>query len=397
MLRLLSIGLFFLAQQLCGQNLVVNGDFEAPGANPEHMWSQPEGEYFHYEIDTSGSGKAYSGLYYNGICMYKGLPSEYLQIKLAEKLEAGQEYCVRMWARLHPGKATQPEGLKAIEVVFSTREADVSAPFPDIRKPDVSLPLTLDSNLFDWQLLEAKYTARGNEEVLVMGHFLEAPPPMPKPKQDTIAKQLYSMNALYFGGAAAKRNKQTRKQTKQLKEEMERLRQLRTPAPVAKPQRLSSSYPGGGQGTFRVRYYFDEICLAPLSVDGTCACDDEEPVATYVVGDKIEMRNIFFETAKWDILPRSDTEIRKLFDLLSRNPEMQIRINGHTDSRGSIEFNRELSLNRAKAVTDELIQLGIRSERLSYKGFGPEQPIASNDSAEGRARNRRVEFEILTQ
>lgn len=74
-----------------------------------------------------------------------------------------------------------------------------------------------------------------------------------------------------------------------------------------------------------------------------------------------------------------------------------IQINGHTDNIGSKERNLELSVGRAKAVYEYLISTGIEQNRLSYKGFGDTLPISSNDTDEGRAKNRRVEFQILSQ
>ncbi|MBL0693944.1 OmpA family protein [Comamonas sp. JC664] len=95
----------------------------------------------------------------------------------------------------------------------------------------------------------------------------------------------------------------------------------------------------------------------------------------------------------------SDSERRNLdavADYLKANPRVSLRIEGHTDNTGPEELNRTLSQERADAVRQYLIQQGIESSRLTAKGFGPDQPIASNETHEGRSANRRVEFVTST-
>ena len=74
---------------------------------------------------------------------------------------------------------------------------------------------------------------------------------------------------------------------------------------------------------------------------------------------------------------------------------MHIEIRGHTDGKGADSYNQRLSENRAKSVTDYLISKGISEKRLQYKGYGKSMPIDSNDTEEGRANNRRVDFRII--
>jgi OOP family OmpA-OmpF porin len=82
--------------------------------------------------------------------------------------------------------------------------------------------------------------------------------------------------------------------------------------------------------------------------------------------------------------------IQKFADFLKQHPEVKAEIQGYTDNRGSAAYNKKLSERRAKAVYEALINLGVSKEQLSYKGYGAENPIASNDTEEGRAKNRRV-------
>jgi outer membrane protein OmpA-like peptidoglycan-associated protein/tetratricopeptide (TPR) repeat protein len=113
------------------------------------------------------------------------------------------------------------------------------------------------------------------------------------------------------------------------------------------------------------------------------------------VGKKVVLNNILFQTGKSILTSSSYTELDRLLGILNDNPQMKIEISGHTDNTGSLQLNLKLSEDRAKAVVEYLVQKGIDRTRLEYKGFGPQQPIAENTTADGRSKNRRVEFKIL--
>ena len=84
-------------------------------------------------------------------------------------------------------------------------------------------------------------------------------------------------------------------------------------------------------------------------------------------------------------------------DIARQYPKMKIEISGHTDNKGSDEYNQKLSENRAKSVVDYLVEKGITQDQLIFKGYGETKPIASNDTDEGQQLNRRIEFEILSK
>jgi outer membrane protein OmpA-like peptidoglycan-associated protein len=79
------------------------------------------------------------------------------------------------------------------------------------------------------------------------------------------------------------------------------------------------------------------------------------------------------------------------------NPTIKIELSGHTDSKGSDDYNQRLSESRAKACVDYLISKGIKADRMVWKGYGETKPIDTNDTDEGRANNRRTEFKILSK
>ncbi len=102
-----------------------------------------------------------------------------------------------------------------------------------------------------------------------------------------------------------------------------------------------------------------------------------------------------FDTKKYEILPSQYPALDKVSEVLKMNPDLRIRIDGHTDSTGTEDFNQTLSENRAAAVRDYLEDAGIESGRLETRGFGTSAPVDSNDTPEGKARNRRCQLTVL--
>lgn len=113
------------------------------------------------------------------------------------------------------------------------------------------------------------------------------------------------------------------------------------------------------------------------------------------VGAEVVLNNIFFDFNKATLRPESKTELQNVIEFLQQNPNISLEISGHTDNVGSYEYNLNLSEKRAQAVVDYLIQQGIPSNRLVFKGYSFTKPIASNATEEGRQLNRRVEFKII--
>ena len=112
-------------------------------------------------------------------------------------------------------------------------------------------------------------------------------------------------------------------------------------------------------------------------------------------GQTVRLNNIFFEYDKFDITPETKPELDRLVSMMKEYPEMTITISGHTDDRGTDNYNMILSNNRAKSVYDYIIASGISDTRLSYQGFGESKPVAPNTEDQGRQLNRRVEFMII--
>lgn len=122
----------------------------------------------------------------------------------------------------------------------------------------------------------------------------------------------------------------------------------------------------------------EDVCLTPLKI-----------------GQKIALRNIYFDTDKWDIKPESKVELDILVKIMKENPKLRVEISGHTDSRASVAHNQTLSENRAKSTVKYLVEHGIAAERFKTVGYGLSQPCATNETEEGRALNRRIEAKII--
>ena len=107
--------------------------------------------------------------------------------------------------------------------------------------------------------------------------------------------------------------------------------------------------------------------------------------------------HIYFETGKAVLRPESDEALNQVLRFLENNPSMKLEISGHTDNTGSLRINQKLSRDRAGAVVNYLLGKGIPETMLESKGYADTQPVATNDTSEGRTQNRRVEFKVLSK
>jgi len=133
----------------------------------------------------------------------------------------------------------------------------------------------------------------------------------------------------------------------------------------------------------------DSLTVYPMKVDFD--------VKKIKLGNAYTLRDILFETDSYELTEISKRVIEDFADFLQTNPKVKIAIYGHTDDQGDASRNLLLSQNRAKAVYDYLLTLGIISSRLSYKGFGQTKPVANNLNEDGRSKNRRTEFFIVSK
>jgi OmpA-OmpF porin, OOP family len=155
--------------------------------------------------------------------------------------------------------------------------------------------------------------------------------------------------------------------------------------------------PGGDKYDIFYKPFSDTLKYKEIDVPG------EDHKVTYTLNMKydpprvITLKNVFFETGLATLKKESFPALNELVDALKSKPNLVIEISGHTDNVGSPESNLKLSAERANAVRDYLIKHGIAPARVVAKGYGETQPVADNDTPEGRQQNRRTEVRIISE
>lgn len=178
----------------------------------------------------------------------------------------------------------------------------------------------------------------------------------------------------------------------------------------AKSGRYLVSLPGGKNYGIAVKtagYLFHSENFDVKKSDGYKEVVKNIALKKINVGKSIVLRNIFFDFDKATLRPESVVELERLKKFLVDNATIKVEISGYTDSRGSASYNQSLSERRAKSVVDYLIEKGITASRLTYKGYGPKNPIVSDaeiakmvrksDIEAAHQQNRRTEFKIIAK
>jgi outer membrane protein OmpA-like peptidoglycan-associated protein/tetratricopeptide (TPR) repeat protein len=141
-------------------------------------------------------------------------------------------------------------------------------------------------------------------------------------------------------------------------------------------------------------FFSDNFSLSNAPIDSVY--NKDIPLQPIEPGAVIVLKNIFFDTKKFDLKQESIVELDKVVVLLNDNPKLKILITGYTDNVGIAKDNLLLSNNRAKTVVTYLLSKGITQPRLTYKGFGATKPLADNKTETGKAINRRTELSVIS-
>jgi len=358
--------LFFL-NPIKSQELIKNGDFEEFKRDSRFFlfnalkhWYKPTWASSDYQtIDNHWKhqflqpkfGKSYIGLVIGSNYDY----AEYGTTKLKQILKEDSLYCVSMYVALSEISTIAPFG---VDILFTKKRVSIFTRkhIAYKYKPDIiGLGNHYITNRKNWIKISSVYKAKGNEKYLTFGKF-------------------YDNNYFEF-------------------------------------KELIDS-----KKTYHGYLYIDNVSLTPIQDSTLCDCNikrielseiykdtimgENNEIKDSVIfkeGSRIELRNLFFETDSYELKEESEDELNSLYELLNKYPGISIQINGYTDNTGSEKRNLYLSENRAKAVVDYLKEKGIREERLKYKGYGSDNPIATNETEEGRAKNRRVEFVVIKE
>jgi outer membrane protein OmpA-like peptidoglycan-associated protein len=141
-------------------------------------------------------------------------------------------------------------------------------------------------------------------------------------------------------------------------------------------------------------FYSENYDMSSTSPDSVFTADI--PMEPIEANAKVILKNVFFDTKKTDLKPQSIAELDNVVKLMNENPNMKVLISGYTDNVGKPADNLILSKGRAVSVVNYLLFKGVQKDRLSYKGFGETNPIATNDTEQGRALNRRTELSVVS-
>lgn len=334
------------------KNLVANGSFEnfrkkANNLRQAIPW-QPIASIDFYQNpldnDTTAQKGAYDGNCYVGFRFQKRY-KEFIQAKLVEPLHRGTTYRFSMEIRL---AFWSNAVLRSFGALFSKGGYGKQADAVKSNMVDTVVKRGGLMKGFKWFTIKGYYKADGGEKYITIGNFARE-----------VKKDMIRMNLFKVG--------------------------------------------------YKEAYYFaDDIKLVKFKDEGEKAIEEivgpdhkniTEDSSLVVnndikVGEKIALQNIFFDPGKSYLLPESYIELNKLAQYLMKNSGIQIQVNGHTDKSGLNLKNQKVSELRAREVFEYLIKKGVQN-KLYFKGFGSSQPIASNDTDEGKAKNRRVEFEII--
>jgi len=399
--------LFLFAKILTAQNLVPNGSFEENEKGKVTLWHQPSGEFYHYEQWLERKNKEILKNHVNGICLLDRSPSEFMAVELKHPLLEGKKYIVKMDVKIMFKDYDHDLGLmSSIDWLFLPEFVSVD-PRKNIKgSPDISFDVSELISKKDFVTCRSEYIARGDEKILMIGKLKNIKGMEANFLYDSISQEYHSALAgvnfkrtnevMNYGMTLMLVNKEKamrkikryeRKLYKSYKKEVDEIQALYVPAlDSLKP--FVHYVPGIGKD---VRFYFDNVAIFPEDGD-TTELDLTNNGEDFVIGEIYRFNNVVFDTDKDILKSQSFIELDNLVDILSRFPQYKVHLTGHTDSVNTDQYNLDLSLARANACRKYLIGKGVNAARITTEGKGENEPVVSNETEEGRAMNRRVEF-----
>jgi len=324
-------------------------DFYLPGwssankGTPDHYHQCSWGDN-DVPFNWAGQSNAHSGMGYSGIYTWSNNGKnyrEYIQVELKQPLTKGAKYRVEFYFKLSSYSvfATDRIGLVFSDSVLNRSDDKLIRHTPAINHTN-DQPFTGEK----WELASMEYSARGGERVAIIGNFHD--------DKATHHKRIESHAGKSFMLSA-------------------------------------SAY-----------YYIDDVSIVQTWPPIEVKTDSSEAI-TWTDGRKIEpnevfiLKNIQFDYNSFELLDISFKELDKLVSVMNERPEWHVELAGHTDDRGSDDYNLELSQNRAREVGNYLVSHGIADTRIQVKGFGKQYPLVNQIDEEARSVNRRVEVRFL--
>jgi len=371
-------GLFFFLFSIpaVSQNLIINPSFEDHNVCERNVKCSPKGWYstLHSSVTSYTSTKnAHSGKWVLGVYLLdsKSDKRSYVQTPLKCELKEGEPYFFEMYIKARK-YASNIIGVYFSPVVIDTNTRKALNFRAQIKTPEKEM---LYDKREDWIKVEGTYTAKGGERFLVIGNFEEGQ----ENKLKKIGKKMKGPKSFYYIDDVS-------------------LTSLNNLPLCDADSFISQLYLDSLRHPYSPFIFNKQKIVGYKEKEVSSSLDSSSAIdinSKYDIGQTFVLKNVLFETAKSRLLPASHLELDKLINLLKKYPAMIIEISGHTDNMGTVEYNLQLSKDRAQSVVDYLIKAGIKKERLYYLGYGSERPISNNENETGRQLNRRVEFKIL--
>ena len=379
--------LTFSTPILRGQNLVVNPSFEIPADSNRLIqpgefsltrakgWTTPSRAQasLYSSIPTMATVNrsmskwkftAKEGNNVVGVSTYGMMPlnekqelREYAQGTLTRPLTVGKKYFVSYYVHFHC------EGTNNLGMAFSTRPLSTDSVYRLPLKPLINCDVVINyTPTSGWQQIRDSFVAREPFTNFIMGNFLTN-------KETKIQANQFHYHKAYLDEIMI--------------EEAQEVKVIasRTFDLVADHVYSNTNNSANVNNS--------------SSIPSVSSTTNNSPAAARVLkGDVLVLDKVSFEFNASSLETTSSTQLDKLVVFLQRNPNMKILVKGHTSSEGSDDYNMKLSESRAQSVVNYVTSKNINADRLSFKGMGETQPVATNETEEGRQKNRRVEFEI---
>lgn len=368
MLRI-QLLLYFMMCAVGGsaQNLVLNGGFEVKKYCPTTYnttslktlegWRQPsDATPDHFDVcntnkagipgNIAGSQQAFEGDAYAGLVTYTSTKRnyrEYIQTKLKRKLSAGELVCVEFWVSAGDLAVYVTDGFGAYfsKTAVKGKGQQLIEVRPQVSNPSLHILDVTDQ----WVKISDTFVAQGGEEYVTFGNFL--------PDQA-----------------------------------------------ISKLQRTELD--GADASSNWAYIYLDEVVVRSVGERSECSCVNDrikmevhDPPLQLSETSEINLETIYFAFDDSTLSVEAMKILDETVSLMSSNRYLLVRVNGHTDVIGREGYNVTLSEHRAEAVLSYLKYQGIDPSRLELHWFGSEEPAADNETAKGRAMNRRVDFAVL--
>lgn len=383
------------------QNLVPNAEFEERNRFQLLAWKQPGKQFYHYENKMIVRNGKMRYEWVNGLCLVQPSGSEYMLVKLNEPLVSGETYHLSMDVLINTpsvGYIPRTAIIPHFHVHFTDSAYQVFTRTKIYTDNVISFDISKLNPSDSFTRVSTAYTAQGHEKYLLIGNFFP----------EVMLEKDYWTNEYNMakGGVLAEytrlsmappgkmefdlkkamkqADKRGKKYDKWYKRQLDSLDKIYS--------KILNEVPNVELAQYDTRLYFDNILLvAEKNYSEELELEDEDK-PEFEENTYYRFNFVVFETNRSTLLPQSFLELDYVVQILNKYQEFAIELTGHTDSINTDAYNMRLSVDRAKACAEYMIKKGIDAKRITYFGKGEEEPIAPNDTEEGRQMNRRVEF-----